>query len=258
MSDYDQFLGHPPEEKDVKFWPLWKSDILRLGEAFGFDFEKMGVKEKIAGLAHLLTIPGVLAVGLFRVASALNARGGFFKIFSRLVYLANYILFGTEMAPSARVGPGLVVPHPMGVGIGHGVRMGSRVSVFRFVGIGGSPKLGSTGKGGLPVIGDDVWLMDSSAVAGGVTIHNKVIVGAKAAVNRDVPPGTFVFPPRPYRKFVPLNKVIPRRVLDAGVESAFVKDHEAAQRRRRLEEPPSANGDSASAAEAANATGTIP
>ena len=48
------------------------------------------------------------------------------------------------------------------------------------------------GKGGYPVIGNDVTIYAGARVVGGVRIGNNVTIGAGAIVNKDVPDNTLV------------------------------------------------------------------
>lgn len=46
--------------------------------------------------------------------------------------------FGCFVHPSARIGPGLRLPHPNGVVIGSGVRIGARCTIYHQVTLGGA------------------------------------------------------------------------------------------------------------------------
>ena len=63
-----------------------------------------------------LALPGTCAVLMFRIAVAFHRRG--LKPISRALYFVNVVLFGAALHPAARVGPGLVVAHPVGMGWG--------------------------------------------------------------------------------------------------------------------------------------------
>ena len=148
---------------------------------------KGGGTGRVSDVLDVLTIPGFWAVALWRVGNALHERG--LRPLSRLAYVADMVLFGADLPAGAVVGPGLVMPHPVGVAMASDVVLGSRCRVMRGVGIGGS---GKPGRSGHPVIGDDVWFLDRSAVFGPVRIGDDVVIGASAVVSEDVPAGMLV------------------------------------------------------------------
>ena len=160
------------------------------------------------GVVDVLTLPGFWSVALWRVGNALHDRG--LRPLSRLTYVANVVLFGADLPAGAVVGPGLVMPHPVGMAIASDVVIGSRCRMMSRVGVGGS---GKDGLSGHPVIGDDVWLLHGSAVFGPVRIGDRVVVGAGAIVSQDIPAGMLVLVP----KVVTELRIRPRTDLPAGV-----------------------------------------
>ena len=104
---------------------------------------------------------------------------------SRLVYFANCVLFGADLAPSADVGPGLALPHPVGVAFS-GVRIGRQARLMGGVRLGGGG-YDDQSRDGLPTIGDNCYIFDGAKVFGAVTIGDRVVVGTNAIVSRDVP-----------------------------------------------------------------------
>lgn len=131
-------------------------------------------------LINVLLYPGVMAVIVFRLASFFHR--WYLRPFSRLLYILNLVLFGAEMMPSAKVGPGFAMPHPVGVGLGGGVRMGRNVRMFGLVRLGGQ-----FGTNGQPTVGDDCWLLDGAKIFGGVTIGDRSVVGADSLVLDSIP-----------------------------------------------------------------------
>ncbi len=86
------------------------------------------------------------------------------------------------------IGNRLRLPHPLGVVIGAGVRIGNNVTIYQNV------TLGSDGKDKkemtYPTIEDNVVIYADSMVIGNVTIGENSVVGAKTLVNVDVPPNS--------------------------------------------------------------------
>jgi serine O-acetyltransferase len=166
--------------------------IPRLREAIRGDLEHMAKRKEtrfpsLGGYIDVLTFPGTWAVIFFRLASTAHHKG--LRPLSRFLYFINGVLFGADMHPGAIAQPGLVVPHPFGMGFGGGCRFGKRVLLMNSTGIGGA---GNPKQPGQPVIGDDVILMHHSAVFGPVHIGDRSIIGARALVVDDIPPDVFV------------------------------------------------------------------
>jgi serine O-acetyltransferase len=142
--------------------------------------------ESVAARVDAALLPGAMAVMLFRLASWCHRRR--LRPISRLLYILNITLFGLDIAPGVDAGPGLVIPHPVGVVIAAGTRLGRNVRLFNGVAIGGGG--GDDGDpDAMPVIGDECWIGSGARVLGGVAIGHHAIVGACALVMRDVPAG---------------------------------------------------------------------
>jgi serine O-acetyltransferase len=170
-----------------------KAEIPSLRAAIQADLEEMAKVKgcpypSASGLLDVLTIPGTWAVLLFRFANTAHYRG--LRPLSRFLFFLNVVLFGIELHPSAIIGPGLVIPHPVGVAIGGECRVGKRALLFRHVGIGG---LGDPKRPGQPVLGDDVVVFDSASIFGPIHVGDRSMVGTRALVSDDVEPDVFVF-----------------------------------------------------------------
>jgi serine O-acetyltransferase len=148
-------------------------------------------------LAALLN-PGFQAVALYRLARALHLRER--NTAAWLVAMLNTWLTGADLLPSASIGPGFVLTHPVG--------SGSWATVGRNLRMNGMCQLGTTADGA-PTVGDDVYLGAGSMVIGPVQIGDGAVVGAMALVTTDVPPG--------HRAVgVPARILPPKEVLDAA------------------------------------------
>ena len=83
------------------------------------------------------------------------------------LFFLNIVLFGAELHPGAMVQPGLVIPHP----VGHGLRqrLPHRAALPCCCGAPPWAAPATPSGPGQPMLGDDVWLMDSAKVLGPVT-----------------------------------------------------------------------------------------
>jgi len=158
------------------------ADLAEMAKAKGTPYPSLG------GLADVLTLPGTWATILWRLAIACHHGG--LKPLSRLLYFANIVIFGAELQPGVVVGPGVVIPHPVGMGIASGCTVGRRVRLMGGVRMGGNA---NPDRPGHPTLGDDVWVLDGAKVFGPTTVGDRSILGTSAIVSEDVPADMFLF-----------------------------------------------------------------
>ena len=132
----------------------------------------------------MLALPGAWAVILFRLGATCHRRH--LRVVSRLCYFANVVAFGADLAPDAEVGPGLAIPHPVGVTFSS-VTIGRRLRIVGPVTLGGGG-FADPSRDGFPTIGDDCWLFGGAKVLGPVTVGDRAVVGADSLVRDDIPP----------------------------------------------------------------------
>lgn len=111
------------------------------------------------------------------------------------------LVTGADIPLGCRIGGGLLLPHPNGVVIHPGVRIGPNCVVFQQV------TLGTRGPGaGVPVLGGRVDIGAGAKVLGAVRLGERCRIGSNAVVLHDVPPGTIAVG-------------IPARVIDASLRA---------------------------------------
>lgn len=134
-------------------------------------------------LAIIVGSSGFHVALLYRAGHALRPRLGLLGRAS--AFFASWLIrhgYGCSIAPSARIEGGLILPHPQGIVIGPGVKVGPRAWIFQNVTIGGSP-----GREGMPCVGPDARIFPGAVLAGPITIGANVVVGANTVVTTDVP-----------------------------------------------------------------------
>ena len=135
---------------------------------------------------EILTYPGVLALGLHRVAHWLFEAELWFL--ARVVNHLSRFLTATDIHPGARIGEALFIDHGFSV-IGETSVIGDNVTIYQNVTLGGTnPANGIAGKRH-PTIEDDVIIGSGAQVLGPITVGKGARIGANAVVTRDVPPG---------------------------------------------------------------------
>ena len=118
----------------------------------------------------------------------------------RLVYLATYLAFNSSIPPVCEIGEGSRFAYgAIGVVIHGQCKIGRRVL------IGQNVTLGGNFGGGVPVVGDNVFIGPGARVLGEIRVGSNVIIGANAVVLSDVPDDSIVVgaPARVIRKIPP-------------------------------------------------------
>lgn len=133
------------------------------------------------------TWPGVHALLTHRVAHALDSAG--LPIVPRALAHAARVATGIEIHPAAGVGNGLFVDHGSGVVIGETAEIGTDVTIYQGVTLGGTGF--STGKRH-PTIQDNVTIGAGAQLLGPITVGHGAKIGANAVVIHDVPPNSTV------------------------------------------------------------------
>jgi serine O-acetyltransferase len=88
---------------------------------------------------------------------------------------------GMDVGHGARIGPGLMLPHPVGVVIGPQVTVGERAVIYHGVTIGGN-----VGQTGTATVGDRVVIWPNAMIVGTITVGADATIGAGTFVDVDV------------------------------------------------------------------------
>jgi serine acetyltransferase len=116
---------------------------------------------------------------VFMIRRALEASPRAFGIW-RQALLAKHSI---DLEPGCEIGPGLLLPHPFGLMLAAGTRIGSDVTLYH------NTTYGEAGEetGNAPVLGDGVIVHTNSVVAAGAVLGRGAIVGANSHVTGEVP-----------------------------------------------------------------------
>lgn len=134
---------------------------------------------RVHRLLLCLALNSVHALVLLRLQGWCAARGlPTFPVAKLLFWL-----FGIEVSRQAIIGPGLRLPHPMGIIIAPGVTIGRDCDLYADVRL----VLAHGSRQG-PRIGDHVFLGDGAKVVGSVTVGDHAVIGVSSVVTKDIPP----------------------------------------------------------------------
>ena len=135
----------------------------------------------------LTCYPGLWAVWIHRVSHTLwRAK---LRLPARMLSQFARFLTGVDIHPAAIIGRRLFIDHAQGVVIGETAIVGSDVTLYQGV------TLGGTGKGHgkrHPTVCDGVFVGNNANVLGNITIGANSRVGAGSVVLNDVPPNSTV------------------------------------------------------------------
>lgn len=139
-------------------------------------------------IPRLIANPQLHATALLRLAF-----GGPRAVLSlwRTLLLAKHSI---EIMPGIEIGPGLRLPHPHTISFGPDVVIGSDVTIYHNVSIGGLAKpvdvrLGVTPRRASPRIEDEVIIYTGSVILGPITVGRGAVVGAQSWLVHDLEAG---------------------------------------------------------------------
>jgi serine O-acetyltransferase len=138
-------------------------------------------------LEVLLCYPGLWAVWIHRIAHALWKAGLWLP--ARLLSQVTRFFTGVDIHPGALLGRRLFIDHATGVVIGETSIVGSDVTMYQGVTLGGTGK--QHGKRH-PTVCDGVFIGNNANLLGNITIGENSRVGAGSIVLSDVPPNSTV------------------------------------------------------------------
>jgi serine O-acetyltransferase len=135
----------------------------------------------------LINYPGLHALWGYRIAHWLWMHN--LKFLGRLLSQIVRSLTGIEIHPGATIGSRFFIDHGMGVVIGETAEVGSDVTLYHGVTLGGT----SLNKGKRhPTLGDRVVVGAGAKILGNITIGDDSRIGANAVVVKPVPPNSVV------------------------------------------------------------------
>jgi serine O-acetyltransferase len=141
----------------------------------------------VGTLEILVTWPGVQALLAHRLAHTLCRAG--VPLLPRMVAAIARSLTGIEIHPAARIGEGLFIDHGMGVVIGETAEIGTDVTLYQGVTLGGTGF--ATGKRH-PTVQDNVTIGSGAKLLGPIVVGHGSKIGAGSVVIHDVPPNSTV------------------------------------------------------------------
>jgi serine O-acetyltransferase len=138
-------------------------------------------------LEVLLCYPGLWAVWIHRISHGLWRSK--LRLPARILSQIARFFTGVDIHPGALLGRRLFIDHAMGVVIGETAIVGSDVTLYQGVTLGGTGK--QHGKRH-PTVCDGVFIGNNANILGNITVGENSRVGAGSVVLSDVPPNSTV------------------------------------------------------------------
>lgn len=155
-----------------------------------------------------LTYSGLHAIWSHRIAHTFYKRNLFFL--ARAISQLSRFFTGIEIHPGAQIGERFFIDHGMGVVIGETCEIGSNVTIYQGVTLGGTGK--EKGKRH-PTVKDNALIATGAKVLGAIVIGENSKVGGGSVVLQDVPDNSTVVG-IPGRVVVQNGEKVRRRDLD--------------------------------------------
>ena len=155
--------------------------------------------------------PGMIASIILR-AQQMAVRKGRTRtsFFLRTIGL---IVVSADFVPGMDVGPGLLMPHPNGIVIGNGLRVGANVSFGG--GVTAGVKQADVPGGGFPEVCDGAIVLAHAVLVGPVKVGNYAQIGANSVLLADAPDYAVMFG-MPARKIAERKGVLPGSYEEIG------------------------------------------
>ncbi len=180
---------------------------------------------------EILLYPGVLALGLHRVARWLFEARMFFL--ARFVNHFSRFLTGIDIHPGATIGKHFFIDHGFTV-IGETAQIGDNVTIYQCVTLGGTNPANGVGGKRHPTIEDNVIIGSGAQVIGPIVVGERARIGANAVVTEDVPAGATMIGMKARSTLVPAEEWL-REFLPYGTPCDEPCDELAGTGRQRLE-----------------------
>ncbi|MDX1401949.1 MAG: serine O-acetyltransferase EpsC [Kiloniellales bacterium] len=148
----------------------------------------------VSRLEVVICYPGFQALLFYRLSHWLWQRK--LRLLGRMTSQFGRWLTGIEIHPGAKIGEGLFIDHGMGVVIGETSELGTNVTLYHGVTLGGvAPSVDADSQRQQkrhPTLEDDVIVGSGAQVLGPITVSRCARIGANAVVTKDVPEGATV------------------------------------------------------------------
>jgi serine O-acetyltransferase len=162
-------------------------------------------------LTRCASNPGMVASLILRAQQMAMRQGKTRRAF--LLRTLGMVLVSADFVPGMDVGPGLLMPHPNGVVIGNGLRVGANVTFGG--GVTAGVKQPDVEGGGFPEVCDGAIVLANAVLVGPVRVGKHAQIGANSVLLADAPDYAVMFG-LPARKIAERKGIIPGSYEELG------------------------------------------
>ncbi|MBI2789646.1 MAG: hypothetical protein HYX59_13285 [Elusimicrobia bacterium] len=172
---------------EMGVWELVKSDLNRyVQHSCSYEGRKSPSFRKYADC--ILFKAGFHASLIYRISHWFYQHGLIFC--ARILMRLNITLNGSDIGFTAKIGPGLVLGHPVGIVIAQNTEIGANAFILQGVTFGVKNwEPGSVNH--LPKVGDNCIFCNNSTILGGVKIGNDCVVSSYTLLTKDMEEGSY-------------------------------------------------------------------
>lgn len=131
------------------------------------------------------------------ISNGIAAQALIFFTRHRIPFFSRFFMFTLGCDIAIRMPKSVFLPHPFGIVIHDGAKIGSGVVIGHQVTLGGRDMTPAA-----PCIGDGVYIGAGAKILGGISVGRGATVGANAVITKDILPGATV---------VGANRILPNR-----------------------------------------------
>jgi serine O-acetyltransferase len=135
---------------------------------------------------YKLFMPNINSVYMCNITLGLYRKGH--KFLATLMRNRLISKYGIHLGLKSSIGENLRLPHPQGIIIGEGVKVGNNCTIYHNVTLG--KKYGPLAEAGYPKIGNNVIIYTGAVILGDITVGDNSIIGANSIVLDDVDANT--------------------------------------------------------------------
>lgn len=165
----------------------WKTLVAEVRADVSAARDRDPAAQGVSSFEILSSWAGVQALLAHRAAHALLASG--VPVLPRIIAYAVRAVTGVEIHPAAQIGKEFFIDHGAGVVIGETAVIGTRVTLYQGVTLGGT---GFQRGKRHPTLGDNVTVGSGAKLLGPIAVGDNAKIGANTVVVEDVPPGATV------------------------------------------------------------------
>jgi serine O-acetyltransferase len=138
---------------------------------------------RLRRLGHLI-VPSAFCAIIFRIAHLLHANG-WWRL-GAMIALLNQRICGVMLHPASEIGPGLFIPHPVGVTFCG--RAGTNLSIYPigYIAPAVFPGWRNHIQPDWPRLGDNVRIVTAATVIGNVSVGNNALIGVHVVLRSDI------------------------------------------------------------------------